>query len=397
MNDFNINDLLSDMESDRIERTISTTDTNKFAEAICAFSNDLPNYKKAGYLLIGVDDKTGIPCGLTVTDAILKNLAAIRNNGNILPQPAMTVEKFTLPEGDVAVVKVMPSLQPPVRFRGKIWVRIGPSKATANETDERILTEKRTSNAKTFDAMAVIGTEIKEINLSVFKEKYLPTAIDPEIIEQNGREIKIQLASLRLYDLKYDCPTYAGILLLADNPEYYLAGAYIQYVKFDGLDKASPIINQKKFTGNLVEVTKKIVDFIEFNIVQDKIVRSNDSFKHREESNYPKLVLRELLMNAIMHRDYESNAPIHFYEYKDRIEIQNAGFLYGGANVANFPNVNDYRNPIVGEILKNLDYVEKFSVGINTVKRALAENGNPEPVFDLSLETSFLTKVFAKI
>ncbi|WP_218280555.1 AlbA family DNA-binding domain-containing protein [Verrucomicrobium spinosum] len=50
-------------EADRVERTRSTTDTNKFREAICAFSNDLPGYGKPGYLLIGVED-AGAPSGL---------------------------------------------------------------------------------------------------------------------------------------------------------------------------------------------------------------------------------------------------------------------------------------------------------------------------------------------
>ncbi len=63
-------------ESDRVERTVSTTDTDKFAQAICAFSNDLTNHKKPGYLLIGVDDKTCRLSGLCATDELLRNIAA---------------------------------------------------------------------------------------------------------------------------------------------------------------------------------------------------------------------------------------------------------------------------------------------------------------------------------
>jgi ATP-dependent DNA helicase RecG len=79
--------LLSDLESDRVERTVSTSKTDKFAEAVCAFANDFPNHGQPGYLLIGVDDN-GAPNGLRVTDDILKNLAALRSDGNIQPMPA---------------------------------------------------------------------------------------------------------------------------------------------------------------------------------------------------------------------------------------------------------------------------------------------------------------------
>jgi len=65
--------LMADLESDRIERTVSTNDTTKFREAICAFSNDFPSHRQPGFLLIGVHDKTGKACGLTATDELLRN------------------------------------------------------------------------------------------------------------------------------------------------------------------------------------------------------------------------------------------------------------------------------------------------------------------------------------
>ncbi len=76
--------LMADLESDRVERTNATNDTTKFREAICAFSNDLPNHRLPGYLLIGVQDKTGKACGLKADDALLRNLACLRQDGEIL-------------------------------------------------------------------------------------------------------------------------------------------------------------------------------------------------------------------------------------------------------------------------------------------------------------------------
>ena len=69
--------MLLDLENDRIERTISTTNTDKFGQAICAFANDLPNHKAPGYLFLGVLDDGKVQ-GLNVTDDLLKNIATIR-------------------------------------------------------------------------------------------------------------------------------------------------------------------------------------------------------------------------------------------------------------------------------------------------------------------------------
>ena len=156
--------LLSDTESDRIERTVSTKDTDKFCIAICAFSNDFPQHRRAGYLLIGADDD-GRPNGLTVTDAMLQELGGIRSTGNIMPLPAITIHKHTLSQGrgDSAVVEVIPSDLPPVRYKGQVWIRVGPRRAVASETEERLLSERRTALAKTFDARPCLGTSLADL------------------------------------------------------------------------------------------------------------------------------------------------------------------------------------------------------------------------------------------
>ncbi len=97
----------------------------------------------------------------------------------------------------------------------------------------------------------------------------------------------------------------------------------------------------------------------------------------REETvaKYQYWVTRELLMNAIMHQDYETNAPTLFYEYDDKIEIQNGGGLYGKVSPENFPNVSDYRNPFIAEAMI-LSYVNRFSREVYRVQKELEDNGN---------------------
>lgn len=111
-------ELLNSTESYRVERTISTGNMDKFCEAICAFANDMPGSRKNGYLIIGAKDDGSI-AGMKVDDALLKKIAGIRSDGNILPLPTMSVERFSFPEGDLLVAEVRPSDLPPVRYRGR--------------------------------------------------------------------------------------------------------------------------------------------------------------------------------------------------------------------------------------------------------------------------------------
>lgn len=382
-----ISDLLKSGESDRIERTISTNDTSKFSEAVCAFANNLANHDAPGYLFIGVDDN-GILSGLKVTDKLLKNLGALRSEGNILPPPIIKVEKITYNEGDVAVVEVQPSFFPPVRYKGKVWVRIGPRKAVANEAEERILIEKRQANIHTFDAYPMHDSKIEDLDVDLFKYKYLHRAIAEDVLNSDKRSIDEQLASLRLFDLKKESATVAGILLFAKNPEYFLPGAYIQYVRFDGKDRAANIVREVKFSGNLITMLDNLDGFIKNSLIERKPVPVS-VLREAQQFNYPSWALRELLMNAVMHRDYHSNTPIRLYQYDDRIEIMNAGGLYGNARPENFPNVNDYRNPIVAEAMKVLGYVNRFSRGVVRVNQELIDNENGEARFNFELMTAF--------
>lgn len=163
--------LLGSLESDRIEKTQSVNDNKKFGEAICAFSNDLPHHEEPGYLVIGVDDN-GKPVGLTVTDQLLTNLGEFRTNGSIVPPPSMTVQKFSLPEGDVAVVEVFPSRNPPVRYNQRVCIRVGPRRAYANEQEERQLIEKRSHFARSFDASPCYGSSLDDMSIEIFKINY---------------------------------------------------------------------------------------------------------------------------------------------------------------------------------------------------------------------------------
>ena len=379
--------MLSNSESYNIERTESTVNTDKFCQAICAFSNDISGSAKNGYLIIGAKDN-GELSGLQVDDKLLLQIANIRTDGNILPQPIMTVEKFSFDQGDVLVAEVQPSEFPPVRYRGRIWVRVGPRKSTATEAEEKILTERRLSNVHTFDAMPCLGTNINDLDVSLIRKEFLPKAVTEAILDEDERDITEQLASLGLYDLRYNCPTNGAIVLFGKNPERYIHGAYIQYVRFKGKDRADDILNEHKFSGNLCKILPKIDAFVETSISQKRPIPVS-VLREETVSKYPYWATRELLMNAIMHRDYEGNAPIQFYEYDNCIEIQNPGGLYGKVSPDNFPNVSDYRNPFIAEAMKVLGYVNRFSRGVYRVQKELEENGNAQASFDFSLITAF--------
>ena len=383
--------LLSDLESDRVERTISVSDTDKFCEAVCAFANDFPDHRQPGYLLIGVMDD-GTLSGLKVSDQLLQQLSAIRANGNVLPSPAMSVMKFSLREGDVAVVEVLPADMPPVRYKGRVYIRVGPRKAIANEHEERMLSERRVAAARSFDARPNIDAELQDLALGQF-DAYRREAVDVETIAANHRGIEQQLASLRMYDIERGCPTNAGILLFGKNPRFYLPGAYIQYLKLPATSLIDMPEDQAEISGDLTSVLRELE--LRVKTLVHTSMRHISALEERILPDYPEWALRELLMNAVMHRNYESNTPVRFYVFSDHLEIQSPGGLYGEATKNNFPTQNSYRNPVIAEAMKSLGFVNRFGYGVQRAQSLLKENGNREAVFEFD-DHAVLVKIYRR-
>lgn len=370
--------LIADHEADRVELTVSTTDTDKFAEAVCAFANDLPNHGKPGHLIIGVRDNGQVGV-IQVNDELLRNLGALRDNGNIQPLPAIIVEKLVTKDGEVAVVTVQPALLPPVRYKGRICIRNGPRRGYATEHEERILIERRVSHAKTFDAQPCLGSQLEDLSQPLFLIDYRQQAVAAEVIAENNRSVEHQLASLRFYDLSHECPTHGGILLFGLDVRAWLPGAYIQFLRVGGNSLDAEVLNDQTLYGDLLTVLRELDALVDAQLTQ--FPAPDSTLRERSVESYPRVAVRELLMNAVMHRDYASTAPLRVTWLNDRLEIQSPGGLYGEASPENFPRQTSYRNPVIAEALKALGYVNRYGRGVLRAQAALEKNRSPPAEF----------------
>jgi ATP-dependent DNA helicase RecG len=385
--------LMRDLESDRVERTVSTSNTDKFAEAICAFSNDLPQYQQPGYLFVGVRDN-GEPSGLVVTDQLLQNLAAIRADGNIQPLPTMNVQRLQTSEGDVAVVEVFPSDLPPVRYKGRVWIRVGPRRGIASESEERILAERRIALARTWDARPSREATLEDLALDLFAVGYRLFAVAPEVIEENNRSLTEQLAALRFYDLKLGCPTNAAILLFSKDPLGFVPGAYVQYVRYAGGSQADEPIRDQRFSGDLLTILRGL-DQLADNVSEARPVAA-EGLAERTVYDYPPRALHELFVNAVIHRNYDgSSTPVLINHFDDRLEIVSPGGLFGDLTPEQFPRGTAYRNPVLAEAAKTLGFVNRYGRGIAITQSELARNDSLPALFELG-SNHFLARVLRR-
>jgi ATP-dependent DNA helicase RecG len=370
--------LVSNPETDRVERKERATDLDRIRQAICAYANDLPNHAAAGVIIVGMRDD-GTCAHTQIDDRILTTLAGLRSDGKILPFPMMQIDVKTIDGCRIALIIVEPSDNPPVRVDGRVWIRVGPRRAQATPEEERRLTEKRRWGNLPFDHHAVLQSTLEDLDLVRFRLEYLPAAVPPETLDENMRTPEDQMRALRL--LRGDVPTVTAILVLGKDPRAWLPGAYIQFVRFDGIDVTAPIKDQLEIGGTVADQLRRLDDKLEAHV---EVYADLSGPTEVRRPSYPIEALRELTRNAVVHRNYESTStPVRVHWYEDRIEITNPGGLYGSVTAGNFgqPNATDYRNPALAEALKNLGFLQRFGMGIARAQSALTKNGNPAAEF----------------
>ncbi len=387
LDDQELERLLEEGENFRVEfkESLGGQTPRDIRRAVCAFANDLPGSGQPGILFVGVDDK-GRPTGLRITDEVLRQLADVKSDGQIVPPPTMLVEKREMMGSDVAVVTVTPSDSPPVRYRGRIHVRIGPRRDVATAQDERILNEKRRALDIPFDIQPVPTADISALNQYQFENEYLPRAFDAETLEENERSLTERLAATKMVaSADEPIPTVLGLLTFGTSPRDDIFNAWVQFLRIDGTELSDDVIDEEEISGDLALVVRRIDEKMKAHIHTRVDLTTSDT--ELRSPSYPLVALQQISRNAIMHRTYEgTNAPVRITWFNNRIEFQNPGGPFGSVTRENFgrPGVTDYRNPNLAEAMKVLGFVQRFGVGIANARKALVDNGNPELRFEVN-------------
>lgn len=212
---------------------------------------------------------------------------------------------------------------------------------------------------------------------------YLKSALAPDVLERNERTVEEQLTATRMLTPGPESvPTVLGVLTIGKDPPSYVPGAYVQFIRFGGVDLTSPIQDAAELSGPLPEMLRMLDEKLLSHISVASDITS--SAVEIRTPDYPIAALRQLAYNAVLHRNYDGTAaPVRISWFHDRIEILNPGGPYGQVTRSNFgrPGITDYRNPHLAEAMRCLGYVQRFGVGIAIARSELARNGNPELEF----------------
>ena len=314
--DDEIERLIASGESDRIECKESVSDKDKICQAICAFANDLPRHGEPGIVVVGVDDR-GNPTGLVITDKLLQDLADLRSNGNIHPFPSMVVEKRQFRGREVVVVTVEPSNSPPVRFKGRTWIRVGSRRSVATAEEEMQLAERRRYANLPFDAQPLPSAGMDALDVESFVYELLPQLLAPEIVAANHRDVEEQLTALRFLHPDGEA-TPTGVLFVGIDTLAHLPGSVRNSSASTALTLPIPSAATIGSLAGCRRWCSELEEVLRANI--DTVVTFEGRPTEARRPSVPFEALQQLIRNAVMHRSYQgTNAPTRVLWFDDRI------------------------------------------------------------------------------
>ena len=193
-------------------------------------------------------------------------------------------------------------------------------------------------------------------------------------------------------------PKNVGLLMFTFDPTKYFRSAHIDVVEFpDGLGGVE--LSEIIFTGSIQKQLIDALDYLKKNIVKSKIIKHSDRPETSTTYNYAYEVLEEALPNAVYHRNYELNEGIEVRVLPNSIEIISYSGTDPSLKQSDFDNRKvrnrRYRNPRIGEFLKELELTEGRGTGIPRMERATKRNNSPKIIFDIDdpNHTYFITEI----
>ncbi len=318
--------------------------TKEIKKEIVAFANTNP-----GTVYIGIDDDGNV-VGLKNPQKDLEALSGMIRDGinsDLTLHTNIYIEKIE--DKDIIVVKVNETPNKPYYLVEKglkpsgVYLRYGNVSAQASE---EVIKKLLLDNSS--DSFENNISSIQDLHF-----EYLKNIFEKHNIEVNDNKFKT--LNIMTLDNKY---TNLG-LLLSDECPYMIKCAI-----FNGNNKLE-FRDRKEFTGSVLKQINDTFNYLDlFNKTKGEIV----GLERVDTRDYPVYSIRESLLNAVIHRDYNFNGSILVSLFDDHLEITSLGGLVKGLNISDlYSGISESRNPNLANVFYRLKYVESFGTGINRI------------------------------
>ena len=356
-------EVLSRGEDSRHQFKENFTNADALAAEIVAFSNSA-----GGQIFVGVRND-GSVLGLSHADIDrLNQLISNSASQNVRPAVNPLTDNVPHPNGTVLVVTVAEGINKPYMDKnGAIWVKNGSDKrrATSREEIQRLFQQAGLVHA---DETPVTGLGAGDVDMPYFETFFEQQFGEP--LAQHNLPLPQLLTDMNL--MNQGQLNVAGSLLFAKAPQYVLPAFIVKAVAFVGNDiEDQHYIDSRDITGKLADVFQQTLGFI---VANTRAMQGEQGFNTQGQPEIPRIVWEELVVNALIHRDYFISAPVRVLVFADRVEIVSPGHLPNNLTVENIKAGNsNMRNPVLASFATKLLPYRGLGSGLRRALRAWPE------------------------
>ena len=364
-----ITQIITMPEGKTLEFKRNLSSPKNILKTMVAFANSA-----GGRLLVGVEDGTREVLGIENPldeEERLCNLIA----DSIEPRLVPNVELIAWLDKSLLSVEVYPSGSRPHWLKSEgpmdgVYVRLG---STNRKADRALIEElKRTAQGITFDEMPMPELSVDALDIMAAKALFKGQR---DLSEKELLTLKIITQTQgRLV------PTIGGILLFGKEREEHFPDAWIQCGRFAGTTK-SVIFDHTDIHEHLPIAVERVIEFIKKHAMRGADL---SQIRRRDVWNIPLSIVREAVINAIVHADYsQMGAPLRVAIYDDRVEIENPGILLPGLTIEDIKQgVSKIRNRVIARVFRELNLIEQWGSGICRIFEEAKEQNLPEPAIE---------------
>lgn len=338
---------------------------DEYLKWICGFAN-----AQGGTIIIGKDDN-GKTVGLSGVKKLLEDIPnKIQNAMGIIAD----VNAHTDDNGEYIEI-IVPTYPIGISYRGKYYYRSGATLQTLNGPAlEEFYMRKRGATWDNSPLPVFKMDEVDDDIVNLFKELAAKKGRIEESYLSESKEVLLD----KLHLLKGGYLTNAAMLLFSKDPDKYELGSFI---KIGFFENDADLLYQDEIRGSLLEQVDKAIELIYTKYMRAKI--TYEGIQRRERYFVPEEALREALLNAICHKQYQSHIPIQVSVYDDRLYIANVGSLPENWTMDNLFEKHSSKpyNPNIAEVFYLAGFIESWGRGIEKICNALANDNLPMPEY----------------
>ncbi|UCD99133.1 MAG: putative DNA binding domain-containing protein [Chloroflexota bacterium] len=372
--EFDIYPLLAQGMAPDLHWCLAEVDMGELAATLVAMANS-----EGGRLFLGVNPQSGkIPGVADIPETTDRIFRACLHTEPTLVIPFPTVRRVA--QVDVLEVVVPAGLPHLYSLDGRYYWREGKRSTPIPPRNLRKLLIER--GLVLFESLTLPGSTTEDLDtqqVEAYLEKF-SAAVKTRLPEELNKAEQILFQRGCLKDQGGELrPTNAAVLLFSRNPQRWLPSANILAARFSGHSFGDRFVKQE-INGSLPAQLQQADQFLRANL--QSVVRLI-GLQHEETLEYPFEAVRELIVNAIAHRDYNLQGDsIHINIFSDRLEVTSPGDLPGPVNLDNLMQARYSRNPVIVQILADMGYVEKLGYGLDRVVSLMRKHSLPPPRFE---------------